>query len=401
MKQQKNNQQSGRTIGIDIHPSVFSAAALSGKSAQGAEVQWIHDAVQVASLEKWAKKNLQKTDIVVMEAGSNSFSACKLLSENGFHAVVLESFQASRIGQNYLKNDRVDAVKLARVYLSGLAKTVWQPDETTLVRREVLASHRQAKKDTTRHRCRIRGFLTKHRLVMPKGTPLANGTKGEQWILSARQWNMAQRTIITEMFSDLRHAEAKRKRLCSLMAREVMDDPALRRLLDLCGLRHIIIFAIAAVVGDVSRFRGPKQLVAYIGLNPRVNESGVGSKDGRLLRHGRKDLRSLLTQGAQAVLRQNPQTNKLARWGQALVFRKCKNSAVIAVARKMAVAVWYILRGFASDILSSTTQLETKLKRVGADIGHAILKQMGYPTIAAFAQKTAKEIKMQILQAGT
>ena len=88
---------------------------------------YVHDAIQIASLEKWAKKNLRKTDIVVMEAGSNIFEVCRILQTDGFHAVVLESFQASRIGENYLKNDRVDAVKLARVYLSGLAKTVRGP----------------------------------------------------------------------------------------------------------------------------------------------------------------------------------------------------------------------------------------------------------------------------------
>jgi len=48
----------------------------------------------------------------------------------------------------------------------------------------------------------------------------------------------------------------------------------------------------------VHRFRTPKQLVAYIGLNPRVLESGNSAANGPIAHYGRKDLRALLIQAA-------------------------------------------------------------------------------------------------------
>ena len=90
-----------------------------------------------------------------MEAGSNSFDCCAKLTQQGFHCIVLESFSVGRIGSTYVKNDRIDSVKCARVYLSGLAKEVWKPDAQCRARREMLSLYRNSVKDCTRVRNRL------------------------------------------------------------------------------------------------------------------------------------------------------------------------------------------------------------------------------------------------------
>ena len=135
---------------MDIHPEVFSASALENTDAQTARELFMHHRVDMTRLEQWARKNMQLGDLFIMEAGSNSFETAKRLKKLGCHVVVLESFRVGQIGKSYLKDDKEDARKIARVYLSGLAHEVWQPDELTRERREVLASYTKAKKDTTR-----------------------------------------------------------------------------------------------------------------------------------------------------------------------------------------------------------------------------------------------------------
>jgi hypothetical protein len=83
-------------------------------------------------------------DLVVLEASGNSFESCERLKRCGVCAVVLESQRAGQIRKTYCANDRSDAVKLARIYLSGLAHSVWQPDAVTRERREVLHAYRKA-----------------------------------------------------------------------------------------------------------------------------------------------------------------------------------------------------------------------------------------------------------------
>ena len=62
-----NEEKGKRIIGLDMHPDVFAAAALSAdQSRQNAD--WVQDRMPTAGLEAWAKKQLRKEDVVVLEA---------------------------------------------------------------------------------------------------------------------------------------------------------------------------------------------------------------------------------------------------------------------------------------------------------------------------------------------
>lgn len=382
-------QQRGRVIGMDIHPSCFSAAAVHGRNAMNATVDWTHDHVEIDRLEAWAKRHLRSTDIVVIEAGCNSFETCRRLKAGGIASIVLESFRAGQIAEAYLKTDKVDAVKLAKIYLSGLAKVVWQPNDTCRERREILSSYRKSVADSTRMRNRITSWLTEHGLKKPK-TLRWTLPEGKAWLLECREWTGGQRALVNTMIDDLCHAEGKRTTLGGLIADEVMADASLLQLTRICGIRHITAYAIAAVVGDISRFRTAKQLVAYVGLNPKVNDSGITKGARKLAHNGRKDLRALMTQGAQAVLRQNPGGNTLARWGQALAFRRGKCLAIIAVARKMITTVWYLMRGFFSDLIEADAALVRKLNKIAIEIGKETLRKRGYERTSHYASEKLK-----------
>jgi hypothetical protein len=136
-----SNNIINRIIGLDMHPDVFAAAALENKDVGSAKVIWVHDRQATTHLEKWASKHLQIGDILVLEASGNSFEIASRLHALGYIAIVLESAQAAKVRENFCNDDRHSAIKLARVYLSGLAKVVWQPDEATRQLREVFFLH--------------------------------------------------------------------------------------------------------------------------------------------------------------------------------------------------------------------------------------------------------------------
>ena len=56
----------------------------------------------------------------------------------------------------------------------------------------------------------------------------------------------------------------------------IADDPAVRRLLTITGVNLAVAAGLVAAIGDVTRFAGPEKLVSYVGLNPRVRQSGSG-----------------------------------------------------------------------------------------------------------------------------
>ncbi|XHR31288.1 MAG: IS110 family transposase [Chthoniobacteraceae bacterium] len=295
---------------------------------------------------------------MVMEASDNSFAACETIRAHCRKAVVLESKQCAKIGKRYCANDRTDAVKLARLYISGLAGKVWVPDMTTRLRREVFYTYQQAVCDTTRARQRIRSFLNQHRIRLEQGFRLTSEASLAR-LLALRVWEPTQQLLLSQHHQALLNANLRRTQLREVMAAELLKEPAILRLIRLCGLRHIAAFALAAFIGDIRRFAGPKQLVAYIGLNPSVCESGNSKGSTHLRKHGCAPLRSLLVQAAQMILRV-PQA-PFAQWGYKLVIRRGRNRATIGVARKLATAVWYCLSGAFSAMDEIEPMVDRKL----------------------------------------
>jgi transposase len=380
----------GRVIGLDIHPKTFAAAALRGTDALNAKVEWRHDQVDMRELEKWYMRHCDGQDVLVLEAGGCSFETVKRLSALGGHAVVLESFRAGQIGKAYLKTDRIDAEKTGRIYLSGLAHEVWAPDERARQRREVFYGYERALKDGVRAKNRIRGWLNEHALHAPRGLRLTKEA-GRDWVLAVRSWTPVQQHLIRTMFDDLWQARSRRRSLRSLMAQEVATEPDLLKMTRLYGLRHITVYALAAVIGDIWRFRTPKQLVAYIGLQPQTHLSGEGGSTGPIAHTGRGDVRALLVQAAHAILNGSKGSDHpLAKWGWALTFRRCRSVAIIGVARKLVVALWYLLRGCFTPLVEITETLRCKLLHLATEIGRPALRQMGYKSAAAFIAEKEK-----------
>lgn len=382
-----------RIIGLDMHPDVFAAAALTEDSPVQARVEWVQDRQATAHLESWAQKHLRAGDTVVLEASGNSFEVARRLHGCGVSAVVLESAQASHVKHNFCNDDRHSAVKLARVYLSGLAKIVWQPDEVTRERREVFFAHRNAVKDTTRCRSRIRSFLNQYCVRLAKGTSLVESS-GLQLALRKREWSTLQRQLLQQMFEELWAGEKRRKELERVMVRELAAAPAWARLWRLMGVRHRVAFALMAFIGDIHRFPTAKKMTGYFGLSPSKEQSGNDARghEKGLRNQGRADVRALLIQSAQNAMKQT--SSPLHRWGWKLALSKTHNQAVAAVARKLVVSIWHLLMGHFSPLIETDQHLMQKLLKLATVLGRDILKELGFADRDAWANQQIKLIQL-------
>jgi transposase len=118
--------------------------------------------VALEELEKWAQGHCQPNDVLVMEASGNTFTLAGRLRAIGHQVVVLESHRAGKVGKTYCATDRVDAIKIARIYLSALSPIVWQPGPITRERREVFSAYQAVVKESTRLKQQIKGMLNEH-----------------------------------------------------------------------------------------------------------------------------------------------------------------------------------------------------------------------------------------------
>ena len=207
-------------------------------------------------------------------------------------------------------------------------------------------------------------------------TRLTEPELAETQLRQARSWSERQWQVIEILLADLRHADQQRRHWHRLMAQEVLAKPVLLSLVRLCGIREIIAFALGAFIGDIKRFASPKKLVKYVGLNPAFDDSGNSEWHGGIGGHGHKLLRSLLIEGAQAILRcsQTP----LARWGRKLLAAKGSvNLAVAAIARKLTVALWYLTMGRWTALEELGARLLRKVSSLIGSVGEPGLKALG------------------------
>jgi transposase len=335
------------------------------------------------------KKKAKPGDIIAMEASGNTFAIAERLFAIGLHPVVLESQAVGKVGKAYCATDKIDSVKIARVYFSGLAHEVWVPNAKAAERRELFFAHRNAVRDSVRERNRIWKFLNQQCVKRPRGLRLAAPTALPA-LLALREWTPMQQVLLAESVDAFQSPEARRCRMNAKIAEDVTSDPQVLKMIRLLGIREKVAFALAAFIGNVERFENPKKLVAFFGLNPSVSRSGIGGGTGPLVGNGRSDVRSLLIQSAQSIMRHGQgQTHK---WAVALKMRKGNNIAVAALARKLVVSVWYLLRGLFTPMTEVTEHIKVKLHKIASVIGKIRLRELGYNKLVEFENE-----KIQLL----
>jgi len=380
-----------RVIGFDAHPDSFTAAILRGPTPAAAVVEKMSNKVSIGQLQSWAKKNTTAKDLFVLEASGNSFQVVRTLAAVERQALVLESCHLGKLKEAHANNDKISAVRIGKAYLAGTAKTVWVPDTRTQERRDWFHAHRKATKRTTQMSARVRSYLSDNGVRLKKDTHLTKPAEAQEHIRKAREWSSHQWQVIEGLLMELRHAEEQRRHWRRLIAQEVLTDPELLALVRLCGVREMIAFALGAFVGDIKRFSEPKKLVKYIGLNPAFDDSGATEWSGGIGGHGHKDLRCLLIEGAQAILRCSK--SPLAQWGKKLLARKGSlNLAVCAMARKLAVAVWYLMMGRWTTLEEIDASLRLKVGKMISQVGHAGLKHL-HKTRETFREEIFQSLK--------
>jgi transposase len=377
-----------RVIGLDAHPDSFTAALIRGPTPAAAVVEKTFNQVPLCQLPSWAKKHTTPQDLIVLEASGNSFQVVRTLAAVDRRALVLESCHLGKLKEAHANNDKISAVRIGKAYLAGTAKEVWVPDAKTQERRDWLHAYRKATKRTTQMQARVRSYLSDNGVRLKTNVHLTPVGEVEEHLRKVRQWSPRQWRVIELMLLELRHADQQRQQWRSLIAQEVLADPVLLSLVRLCGVREMVAFALGAFVGDIQRFAAPKQLVKYVGLNPAFDDSGANEWRGGIGGHGNKYLRSLLIEAAQAILRSSQ--TPLAKWGKQLLARKGQvNLAVAAIARKLTVAVWYLLMGRWTPLEEVDERLALKVGKLINSVGQPALQRLG---------KTRKNYRQEVYQ---
>jgi transposase len=271
---------------------------------------------------------------VALEACGSSHHWARQLAALG-HCVRLIPPQYVKPYVKRGKNDRADAEAICEaagrpgMRFVAVKSVAQQAEGLTPKLRETL----------TRQRTQLINALRGH--ASEFGVIAARGTAHATDLLAAVTADPAIPAIAKEMMVLLgQQIEQLNTQITALEARlHAMHkaSAASRRLATIPGIGEVIALALTLEV-DPANFRSGRHLAAWLGLTPKDHSSGGKQRLGGITRAGNERLRALLVSGAMAVIRHadKPASKGATEWRRALLQRRPRKLAAVALANKMA-----------------------------------------------------------------
>jgi transposase len=340
-----------RYIGIDLHKHYLVA---TGVSPDGEQVcgPW---RVQLANLEEWRKKHLTPRDAVAVEVTTNTFALYDELLPHVHSITVVHPPDVPAITRARVKTDRKAALILAQYLAKGMLTSIWVPPHDVRDLRATLAQRTKFTRLATIAKNRLHSVLHRHHLPLPAGSPFAPDNR-EWWL--GLPVSSSERVLIETDLATLVFAEQQVERLTTALTAIAAQDERVPLLMQQIGFGLIVSLTLLAAIGDISRFEIDKQLVGYAGLGARVHDSGQTHQAGRITKEGRRDLRAVMIEAAWTAVTYHPHWKaEFAR----LEPRLGRNKAIVAIARKLLIAVWHILTDAQADRFAQPDLVARKL----------------------------------------
>jgi len=321
------------TIGLDIAKHVFQ---VHGVDESGAVV---------------LRKRLRRSEVlsffsrldptmVGMEACATSHYWARELKQTG-HEVRLMPAQYVRAYVKRQKNDMADAEAICEAVRRPTMRFVPVKSEE---QQSVLMLHRSRDllvRQRTMLVNALRGHFAEFGIIEARGLGKVTsliailGDEEERIPVSARK-------ALEPIAAQLRSIQEQISQLDANIADWHKTSEVSRRLATVPGIGPLIASAIAASVPDAAAFTSARQFAAWVGLVPRQNSTGGKPRLGRISKQGDAYLRRLLIIGAQSVLRWSRATRRNL-WAVALLDRRPRKVAAVALANKMARIVWALM----------------------------------------------------------
>jgi transposase len=263
------------------------------------------------------------------------------------------------------KTDKLDARALASLLWKGELEAVWMPDERCRILRRRLARREQLVRSRSRAENEVHASLQRRLAPRPPCADLF-GVKGRQWLASL-ELPAEERESVDAAMRHVEFLDQEVAQVEELVAQQALSWPEIRRLMTVPGVNLVCAASFIAAVGNANRFLTSRKLVAYLGLDPRVKQSGEGpARSGRISKRGSPSARWALVEAAwTTVLQPGPLHAFYERTKQ----RRGHGKAIVATARKLAVLFWCMLTRSPDYAHQQPSLTRKKLRRLEVTAG--------------------------------
>ena len=330
-----------RFVGIDLGKRTYEIKFIN----ENGNVSGTNGVTSPAGRKALYKK-LRSTDRVAIEVCSLAMVMAKEIEkEVGCEVVLLNPSQIALIYRSLKKNDKEDALKLARLvqkYTNEELPKVELPSEHEENIRQILTELRQLKHDRTREINRLHAIFLECGITEMKKKNLATDCNRTESIKTLKGMALyeAQRCLKRLELIDEQLEEVEKS-----LDMEIEGDKNVEKLMEIPGVGKQLAASFIGFLGDGSRFPNVSTIGAATGLVPRIDISSTIKKLGHITKCGNTNLRSLLILAAWSHVRSNcggAIKDKYLYMTQ--VQSKSKKIAIVATARKLAELMYTLLK---------------------------------------------------------
>ena len=291
-------------------------------------------------------RKLLATDRVAIEVCSLGMVMAKeIQKEVGCEVVLLNPSQLVLIYRSLKKNDKEDALKLARLvqkYTNEELPKVELPTEHEENLRQILTEIRQLKNDRTKEINRLHAIFVECGITEIKKKDLATIDNRIKCIKMLKGIALAQAERILKK---LELVETQIEEVEELLNKEIDGDKNIEKLTEIPGVGKQLASAYVAFIGDGSRFPNTSTIGAATGLVPRLDMSSTVCRMGHITKCGNKNLRTLLILAAWSHVRSRDGGALKDKFLYMTRFQsKGKKIAIVAIARKLAELMYILLK---------------------------------------------------------
>jgi transposase len=322
-----------KIVGCDLHTRYQQIAMLDRETGE-----WVERRLEHATGEARAFYAALSAPVRVgIEATGHTRWFERMLAELGHELWVGDAAEIRASMVRKQKTDARDAAHLLDLLISDRFPRIWRPtlqerDLRQLVwHRQKLVWMRNAVGNQLHALAMGEGVCRKKKLFTKQGRVELESLKLGPWASHRRQ----------ELLTMLDQLDASLQELNQAVAEQAEQNQAARLLMTHPGVGPVTSLAFVLTLGPVERFERSKQVVSYLGLNPREHSSGGRQRLGAISKQGNPMMRSLLVEAGHTAARLDAE---LRQDYQRLKLRRGSGVAKVAMARKLAVRMYWMLR---------------------------------------------------------
>jgi transposase len=321
-------------IGVDFHPEFQQIASVDTESGELQEQRLQHREEAESFYRELAARGVRVR--VGMEASGHARWFERLLGELPIELWIGDAAEIQRKRVRKQKTDRQDAQLILKLMLKDDFPRIWVPSWENRDLRQLLWHRHRMVQARTRIMNQLQAVALNEGLRCKKRLWRRERQRLESFPLAP--WASRRRHELLELLDRLNPTIAE---LSQAVEQEVEKCPEAQRLATHPGVGPLTALAFVLIIGKAERFSCGKQVASYLGLVPLEDSSGNRRRLGHITKQGSSMLRFLLVEAAQVTVRSLPE------WRSKyfhLMMRRGRKMAKIAMARRLAVCLYWMLR---------------------------------------------------------